>query len=91
MVELGLTSLEALGVAVRRELDAAATYEALAEVCPNPLARDRFRLLEREAEQHEALLRRRYQELFPDVVLAVPPPGRTSRRSGSPRAIAVRV
>lgn len=73
MVETGLTALEALGVGVRRELDAAAAYRALAEVCGNPLARDRFRLLEREAAQHEALLRRKYRDLFPDVDLAVPP------------------
>jgi rubrerythrin len=73
MVVTELTALEALGVAVRRELDAAATYHALAESCRNPLARDRFYLLEHEAAQHEALLRRKYQELFPDVALVVPP------------------
>jgi rubrerythrin len=73
MVVSDLTALEALGVAVRRELDAAATYRALAGVCGNPLARDRFCLLEREVEQHAALLRRKYQELFPDVPLVVPP------------------
>jgi rubrerythrin len=86
MVELDLTALEALGIAVRRELDAAAAYRALAEACANPLARDRFQLLQREAEQHEALLRRKYQDLFPDVVLAVPPapePAPARERSGA--------
>ena len=73
MVVTGLTALEALGIAVRRERDAAATYRTLAEACENPLARDRFYLLEREAEQHEALLRRKYLDLFPDVALVVPP------------------
>jgi len=74
MEATGLTALEALGIAIRRELDAAATYQSLAAGCANVLARERFRLLEREAEQHEAMLRRRYQELFPDVDLALPPP-----------------
>jgi rubrerythrin len=74
MEATGLTALEALGIAVRREMDAAATYQSLAAGCANLLARDRFRLLEREAQQHEAMLRRRYQELFPDVELVLPPP-----------------
>jgi rubrerythrin len=73
MEATGLTALEALGIAIRRELDAATTYHNLAEGCGNVLARDRFRLLKREAEQHEAMLRRRYRELFPDVELALPP------------------
>jgi rubrerythrin len=70
----GLTALEALGIAIRREMDAATTYQNLASGCANLLARDRFRLLEREAQQQEAMLRRRYQEIFPDVELEVPPP-----------------
>jgi rubrerythrin len=74
MEATGLTALEALGIAVRREIDAAATYQDLAAGCANGLARERFRLLEREAQQHEAMLRRRYRELFPEVDLAVPPP-----------------
>jgi rubrerythrin len=73
MVVVGHTALEALGIAVRREMDAATTYGSLAAGCANPLARDRFRLLEHEAQQHESLLRRRYQELFPDVPLVAPP------------------
>jgi rubrerythrin len=74
MVTTGLTALEALGVAVRREMDAARTYADLGSGCTNPLARERFHLLECESQQHEAMLRRRYRELFPDVELAVPPP-----------------
>jgi rubrerythrin len=74
MSATGLTALEALGLAVRREIDAGTTYHDLGDGCANPLARERFRLLESEAQQHEAMLRRRYRELFPDVELAVPPP-----------------
>ena len=73
MEAIGLTALEALGIAIRREMDAAATYQKLADACTSQLARERFHLLEREAEQHQAILRRRYQDLFPDVALAVPP------------------
>ncbi len=73
MVATDLTALEALGIAVRREMDAARTYRELSAGCTNPLARERFQLLEREAAQHEAMLRRRYAEKFPDVALVVPP------------------
>lgn len=73
MVAAGLTALEALGIAVRREMDAGVTYRDLAAGCQSPLARDRFLLLQREAHQHETMLRARYDQLFPDVKLAVPP------------------
>jgi rubrerythrin len=73
MVVSDLTALEALGLAVRREVDAGRTCRELASGCLNPLARERFHVLERDDEQHEAMLRRRYQDLFPDVELAVPP------------------
>ena len=72
MVAAGLTALEALGIAVRWEMDAGVTYRDLAAGCDSPLARDRFLLLQREAQQHETLLRGRYAQLFPDVKLAVP-------------------
>ncbi len=74
MEAIGLTALEALGIAIRREMDAATTYHNLADACSSQLARERFHLLEREAAQHQAILRRRYQDLFPDVALVVPPP-----------------
>jgi rubrerythrin len=73
VVAAGLTALEALGIAIRREMDAGVTYRDLAADCESPLARDRFLLLQREAQQHETMLRGRYDEWFPDVKLAVPP------------------
>lgn len=73
MVAAGLTALEALGIAIRREMDAGGTYRDLAAGCDSPLARDRFLLLQREAQQHETMLRGHYAQLFPDVKLAVPP------------------
>jgi rubrerythrin len=81
MVATALTALEALGIAVRRELDAAQTYRDLAAGCSNPLARERFQLLEREAHQHEEALRRRYADLFPEVPLVVPPPAADAPRA----------
>ncbi len=69
----GLTALEALGVAIRREADAAQVFERIAAACANPLVRDRFLLLARESAQVEALLRNRHHEVFPDVELSLPP------------------
>jgi rubrerythrin len=69
----GLTALEALGIAVRREMDAAASYQQLADRCDSPLARDRFMLLAQEARHHEALLRARYAREADGAELAIPP------------------
>jgi rubrerythrin len=69
----GLTSLEALGLAIRREIDAGQVFRNLATGCANSLTRDRFLLLARESAQQEQLLRDRYAALFPSVPLAVPP------------------
>jgi rubrerythrin len=73
----GLTALEALGIAIRREMDAGETYRDLAAGCDSPLARDRFLLLQHEAQQHETMLRSRYDEMFPDVKLSVPRSAKT--------------
>jgi len=67
-----LTALEALGVAVRREMDAASAYHDLAARCAGSLARDRFLLLEQESRRHEALLRRRYAEMASGAELRLP-------------------
>ena len=70
----GLTALEALGIAVRREMDAAALYQQFADRCDSPLARDRFSLLAQEARHHEALLRARYAREGGGAELVLPPP-----------------
>jgi rubrerythrin len=72
MLTTDLTALEALGLAVRREMDAARAYHELASRCTHPLATERFRLLEKEARHHEAMLRARHAELAPGVDLVVP-------------------
>ena len=73
MITSELTSLEALGAAIRREIDAGQVFRSLASGCSNPLATDRFLLLARESAQLEQLLRGRYDALFPTVPLVVPP------------------
>jgi len=72
VLDTDLTALEALGVAVRREMDAAAAYHDLAGRCAGTLARDRFLLLEQEARRHETLLRQRYAEMASGAELRVP-------------------
>lgn len=72
MLTTDLTALEALGVAVRREMDAAQTYHELAARCSGSLASDRFLLLEQEARRHEVLLRRQYSELASGAELRLP-------------------
>lgn len=69
----GLTALEALGVAIRREADTAKVFERIAAACESPLVRDRFLLLARESAQVEGLLRTRHADLFPDIELSLPP------------------
>ena len=69
----GLTAIEALGVAIRRESDAAKVFERIAAACTSPLVRDRFLLLARESAQVEGILRGRYASLCPDVALSLPP------------------
>jgi rubrerythrin len=71
----GLTSLEALGVAIRQELDAADTYRELADRIEEPLVRRRFELLAAEEEQHRAALEARWNELAAGVPLKLPPSG----------------
>ncbi len=72
MLTADLTALEVLGVAVRREMDAAQAYHELAGRCAGSLASDRFLLLEQEARRHELLLRRQYAELASGAELRPP-------------------
>jgi len=74
VITSALSALEALGIAIRREIDAGQVLRNLAAGCSNPLATDRFLLLARESAQQEQLLRDRYDGLFPGVPLVVPPP-----------------
>jgi rubrerythrin len=73
MIPKELTSLEVLGVAVRSEIDAQNIYREMAERVSNPRAKERFHLLAAEEQRHQNLLERKYQELFPNVPLKLPP------------------
>ena len=77
-----LTSLEALGVAIRLETDAAEVYRELAERWGDPLVRRRFDLLAAEEEQHRMLLEEKWRELAPTVPLRLPP-SRLPREMGT--------
>jgi rubrerythrin len=69
----GLTALEALGVAIRAEMDSRELYQELAERSENPQIRRRFELLAADEAQHLEYLEGRWQELAKDVPLKLPP------------------
>jgi len=69
----GLTSLEALGIAIRSEQDSSDIYLELAARIEDPIIRRRFELLASEEEQHRRYLSDQYKELAGDVPLELPP------------------
>lgn len=69
----GLTSLEALGLAIRAESDAIDIYNELADRCDRPLVCRRFRQLAAEEEQHRVYLVEKWDELAGGVELKLPP------------------
>jgi rubrerythrin len=72
MIPKELTALEVLGIAIRSEVDAQHISREMAGRVANPRARERFHILAAEEHQHQALLERKYKELFPDVPLKLP-------------------
>ncbi len=69
----GLTSLEALGIAIRQEADGADVYRELAERLGDPVVRRRFDLLAAEEDQHRAILESKWAEIAPGVPFKLPP------------------
>jgi rubrerythrin len=69
----GLTSLEALGIAIRAEMDAGELFDELARSSDDPLIRRRYELLAAVENQHREYLTARYRELAGDVALKLPP------------------
>lgn len=67
-----MTSLEALGIAIRAALDASELYTELTHRAGNSLIRDKLLLLAREEQQHQRILEETYQRRFPDVPLELP-------------------
>lgn len=73
--EEGLTSLEALGIAIRTETDARDVYRELSQRCERPLVSRRFEHLAAEEEQHRHYLLARWEEVSGGVLLKLPPSG----------------
>jgi rubrerythrin len=59
----GLTILEILGIAVKKEIEAAEFYDGLASRIANPIIKDRFLQLAKDERKHHALLQHEYQRL----------------------------
>lgn len=68
-----LTSLEALGIAIRGLMDDQEVYKNLADKTENDIIRNRIMNLSYEAKQHKQLLKAKYKEMFPNVDLIIPP------------------
>ena len=71
----GLTALEALGVAIRNEMDAIELYQELADRCRDcdKLACRRFELLAADEAQHREFLLAKWKELAGNLELKLPP------------------
>ena len=71
--EEGLTSLEALGVAIRAETDTRDMFAELARRCDRPLVCRRFEQLAAEQSQHLTYLSERWEQISGGVPLQLPP------------------
>ena len=67
-----LTALEALGIAIRTELDAWQLYDNLAGLCDAPRLQERLFNFSKTAHQQQKLLEKTYQEMFPEADLQLP-------------------
>lgn len=72
MIAEDLTALEALGIAIRSEIDSQEIYQDLADLSQNDLLKERFINLVKEEKQHQVLLEKKYNEMFPDIPLELP-------------------
>jgi len=70
--EVQLTPLEALGIAIKAEIEAAETYERLANLVKNRALKEKAHFLQGEELKHRALLEEAYARQFPDVELVLP-------------------
>jgi rubrerythrin len=86
MIPIDCTGLEVLGIAIRSEIEAAELYREIAGRVEDPTAKERFHLLAAEEDRHRGLLARKYEELYPDVPLRVPPMSASGRDAGAVRA-----
>lgn len=73
MAEEELSSFEALTIAIRAEIDAQTLYDQLSRRAKQVRAKERFALLATEERQHQEILEKKYEELFPGIPLNLPP------------------
>ena len=66
------TALEALGVAIRSEVEAASLYAKLASQVQNPSLVTKLSFLQQEEQKHREMLESLYHSQFPDVALELP-------------------
>jgi rubrerythrin len=69
----GLTALEALGVAIKSEIEAASLYARLRKRVGSSSLAAKLHFVQAEEEKHRAILEGEYQRRFPDVALRLPP------------------
>jgi len=67
-----ITSLEALGIAIRDLIDTQELYQKLSQLSNNDVLKDRFMNLYYEEKKHTQLLKKKYKEMFPTVELILP-------------------
>jgi rubrerythrin len=70
--EGGLTSLEALGIAIRADMDAAELYSELADRCEDRQIRRRFDNLAADERQQQDQLTQQWEELAKGTALKLP-------------------
>jgi rubrerythrin len=68
----GLTALEVLAVAIKSEIEAALLYARMAGQVRNTALMAKLKFLQREEENHRAMLEGLYARRFPDVELHLP-------------------
>jgi len=68
----GLTVVEILGVAVKKEAEAAAFYRGMAILTENLIIKERFMALSREELKHRALIQAEYKRLTGEEKIPVP-------------------
>jgi erythrin-vacuolar iron transport family protein len=69
----GLTVVEILGLAMKKEVDAARFYRRMAEHIANPIVKSRFMALAKDERQHKGLLAAEYKRLTGEADAPVPP------------------
>lgn len=73
MIAPELTALEALGIAIRSEIDAQELYKELADKCNNELLKEKLLILHKEEKKHQTILENLHTQLFSEVELKIPP------------------